>query len=98
VEPNVSIIIDVLSNDVDADGNQLTVILGSPPLLTSLGAQVTVQNGKLRYAIPAAGLSVAASAGTDRFSYTASDGRGGFSSTTVAVTCECRVECAQEFA
>jgi hypothetical protein len=91
MERNVSILIDILSNDFDVNDDQLAPTLASPTLQTSLGAQVTVQNGKLRYAIPAAGLTVAAGVNTDTFSYTISDGRGGFSSTTVAVTCECQI-------
>jgi hypothetical protein len=81
----------VLSNDGDPDADALSIVLvAPPPLLTTLGAQVTVTaSNTLRYTVPAAGLAVGVGQYVDRFSYTASDGRGGFDSTTVAVTGEC---------
>jgi len=66
----------VLANDADVDGDVLTVIAADG---AGHGATAVV-DGALTYA-PDAGF-----VGTDDFTYTASDGHGGMSDATVAVT------------
>jgi parallel beta-helix repeat protein len=70
-----AISIDVLANDTDPDGDPLAILSFTQP---SHGA-VTQVSGGLRYA-PASGY-----VGTDAFTYTISDGRGGTSTTTVSL-------------
>ena len=66
----------VLANDVDPDGDPL-VIAGA----TALRGSVTINpDGTLTYVAPAN------FAGTDTISYTLSDGQGGVSTATVAIT------------
>ncbi|GIJ02133.1 hypothetical protein Sya03_14850 [Spirilliplanes yamanashiensis] len=67
--------VDVLANDADPNGEALTVTSAGP----AAHGQVTVVGGLVRY-IPDAGY-----AGTDMFSYTASDGQGGHTTGTVTV-------------
>ena len=67
----------VLANDVDADGDRLTVtVLGTP----EHGTVVVNPNGVVSYTPDAA------HSGTDFFSYTISDGHGGSATGTVHVT------------
>ena len=68
--------IDVLSNDSDADGDNLTIQAVSTP---SHG-NASIENGKVEYT-PASGFS-----GTDSFTYTINDGNGATASATVTVT------------
>lgn len=70
-----SVSIPVLANDSDPDGNPLTITAVSRPLIGS----VTVQSGAVTYT--STGIF-----GTDRFTYTISDGRGGTAIATVTVT------------
>ncbi|MDD5472109.1 MAG: cadherin-like domain-containing protein, partial [Sideroxydans sp.] len=71
-----SVLIDVLANDSDADGNTLTI--------TAVGdathGTVAIENGQVRYT-PAANWN-----GADSFDYTVGDGAGGTSSGTVSIT------------
>jgi len=68
--------IDVLSNDSDADGDTLSLsAVGTP------GHGTAVISGTKVLYTPAAGYS-----GSDSFSYTVSDGKGGSTSATVTVT------------
>ena len=68
--------VPVLANDSDPDGDPLTITsVGAP----SLGA-VTISGSAVIYT-PAAGV-----VGTDRFSYTIDDGRGGTATAFVTVT------------
>ena len=70
------VLINVLANDTDVDGNILSIkSLGSP----SHGS-VVVQNGQAYYT-PVAGYS-----GADAFTYTVSDGAGGTDQANVSVT------------
>ena len=69
--------ISVLANDSDADGDPLTVSAFSQP---NHGAVVSAQGGVLTYT-PAGDYS-----GTDSFSYTLSDGRGGTDTAMVSIT------------
>ncbi|MFV0360712.1 Ig-like domain-containing protein [Tropicimonas sp.] len=70
--------IDVLANDSDADGDALSI----DSVTQGASGSVAIAGGQVVYT-PNAGFS-----GTDSFSYTISDGRGGTSTATVAVTVE----------
>jgi hypothetical protein len=72
--------IDVLANDSDADGDTLSITAVSSPL----HGTATLSGREIRY-VPAAGFS-----GSDRFSYTISDGRGGSATANVSVTVAAR--------
>jgi VCBS repeat-containing protein len=82
-----SVLIDVLANDSDVDGDALAILLGGAR--SALGASLVIENGKVRYIADAdtfdllkAGESV-----TDSFTYRADDGHGGNSApVTVKVT------------
>lgn len=76
--------IDVLANDVDVDGNALTITSVSPG---SDGA-TSITSGGVTYT-PAVGFS-----GSDSFSYTISDNNGGEDTATVAVTVSAAVNSA----
>ena len=74
---DTAVSVPVLANDVDPDGDSLTVgEVGVP----AHGAASVAPNGTVSYT-PAAGYS-----GTDAFTYTAVDGRGGEDRATVSVT------------
>ena len=71
-----SVVLDVLDNDSDPDGDPLVVVGVTPPangVVAFDGASVTYS--------PAAGF-----VGTDAFTYTIEDGRGGSATATVTVT------------
>ena len=71
-----SVVIDVLKNDSDADGDTLTIkSLGKPSHGTA-----EVESGKVKYT-PAKGYS-----GKDSFKYTVSDGKGGEAEAVVTIT------------
>lgn len=70
--------INVLQNDSDPDGNTLTI--ADYNRTSAQGGTVQCENGVCRYT-PPAGFS-----GSDRFSYTVSDGRGGTDTATVTIT------------
>jgi hypothetical protein len=71
-----AVIIDVLANDDDPDGNSLTIAIDSPP---SHGT-ATIDQGKVIYT-PQVGFS-----GSDSFTYTICDGKGGTATATVTIT------------
>jgi len=73
---NTAVTISVLANDSDPDGDTLTVTSVSAP---AHGTAVKNSNGTITYS-PASGFL-----GTDSFTYTISDGRGGTASATVTV-------------
>jgi hypothetical protein len=77
VDEDDSVVIDVLANDSDADGDELT-----PFLLDNAteGSVTAVGDGTFRYE-PRADFS-----GTDSFTYFAVDGRGGDGEATVTIT------------
>ena len=70
-----SVRINVLTNDIDPDGNALTIESVTQPV----GGSVAIDGGTLVFT-PSTGFS-----GTARFTYTISDGHGGTSSTSVTV-------------
>jgi len=67
----------MLGNDTDADGDTLTLVVVTVP---QHGSGSIGSNGSLSYTPEANWF------GTDSFTYTASDGHGGFDSATVTVT------------
>jgi VCBS repeat-containing protein len=72
-----AVIVNVLANDTDPDGNALTVsAVGAP----AHGAVVINADNTVTYT-PTAGFS-----GTDSFTYTANDGQGGATDATVSLT------------
>ena len=73
---NTPVLIDVLANDTDIDGDPLTIT----GLGTVLHGTAAIQNGKVLYT-PAAGYT-----GSDAFTYTVSDGAGGTAQGHVNVT------------
>jgi hypothetical protein len=73
----VPVIIDVLANDTDPDGNPLSIVAVTPP---ANGTVVNNAGSTVTYA-PSAGFT-----GADAFTYTISDGLGGTSTATVSVT------------
>ena len=78
VRPGRTTVLPVLDNDSDPDGDVLTVTVKSPP---KSGSVVPIDNGgAFQIAMPAA------ASGTDSFTYTACDGRGGCDDATVKLT------------
>ena len=71
-----SVVINVLANDSDPDGNTLSVTANTTPS----NGTVTRSGGSFTYT-PKTGFS-----GTDSFKYTVSDGKGGTATATVTVT------------
>lgn len=70
--------LDVLMNDSDLDGNALSIVaFGAPDL-----GRVEASLGKARFTAPAG------ASGVTSFSYTISDGQGGFATAMVTVTIE----------
>ena len=74
---DTAVLIPVLANDVDADGDPLKIVSFTPPAHGSVG---TVANDVLNY-VPAPGY-----VGDDAFTYTVSDPHKGVSTATVAVS------------
>ena len=68
---------NVLANDTDVDGDKLTATLGTGP---ANGKLTLAPNGDFTYT-PAANFS-----GSDSFTYTADDGKGGTDTATVSIT------------
>jgi LPXTG-site transpeptidase (sortase) family protein len=76
VSEDASVVVDVLGNDTDPEGDPLTVTAVSQPA----SGTVTLVGGVVTY-IPDPDFY-----GTDSFTYTVSDGNGGSSTETVTVT------------
>ena len=75
-DAGVPVVVNLLANDTDKDGDSLTITdLGAP----ANGSVFLGQNGNVVY-VPKAGF-----AGTDTFTYTISDGKGGTDTATVTV-------------
>lgn len=74
--PGSAVIIDVLLNDADPNGDTLLISIDGQPA----NGTAIVENGKIVYT-PKAGFS-----GTDTFTYIVSDGKGGSASASVTVT------------
>jgi hypothetical protein len=81
VEREGTVVIPVLANDKDSDGDELSVSEVSPP---SHGTATVIASGsdagKVRY------VHDGGEATSDRFTYTVSDGQGGTDTATVTVT------------
>ncbi len=78
VDEDSSVEIDVLDNDTDLDGDDLTIISAGP----ATKGTVTVKSGGLKVVYtPDSDWN-----GTDSFTYTISDGNGGTDTATVTVT------------
>lgn len=75
-----AVLIDLLANDGDADGDPLTVSIATGP---GLGSLVDHGDGTVTYTPDPV---LFEGAGGDGFSYTVSDGRGGSAGATVTVT------------
>ncbi|MBN2509445.1 MAG: tandem-95 repeat protein, partial [Spirochaetales bacterium] len=76
VEESDTVLVDVLANDADVDGDSLAV----ESVTTPGNGTAVIEGTQVRYA-PSAGYS-----GTDSFAYTITDGYGGTASATVTVT------------
>jgi formylglycine-generating enzyme required for sulfatase activity len=74
---NTAVDISVLANDTDADGDSLSILSPGTP---SHGTVTKNANSTLHY-LPAAGFS-----GTDSFTYSVTDAKGGTASAKVTVT------------
>ena len=74
-----SVLVNVLANDGDAEGNALGIILASGK--SSLGATLTLENGQVRYSADADSFDLLASntSAQDYFTYRVDDGHGGLS-------------------
>lgn len=77
VNPSQATVLNVLANDTDPDGDPLSVTAVTTP---QHGTAVLNSNGTVTYT-PTTGYT-----GTDAFSYTVSDGRGGTASAAVTLT------------
>lgn len=87
VAEDSSVLIDVLSNDSDVDGDALSIVLGGAK--SALGASLVLDHGQVRYSADADSFDLlkAGESVTDSFTYTADDGHGGRSApVTVTVT------------
>ncbi|HYT89917.1 MAG TPA: Ig-like domain-containing protein, partial [Gemmataceae bacterium] len=73
---NTAVLINVLANDTDTDGDTLTITSAGP----AGNGSAAIENGRIRYPPNANFL------GADSFSYTISDNHGGSASATVTVT------------
>lgn len=76
---DASVLVNVLANDGDADGDTLGIVLDSAK--SSLGATLTLENGQVRYSADADAFDMMATntSVTDRFTYHIADGHGGLS-------------------
>src|SRR5207302_1671455 len=74
---NTAVVIDVLANDRDTDGDPMTITAVTTP---GHGAAAILSDKTIRYT-PSTGYT-----GTDTFLYTVGDGRGGSSTARVTVT------------
>lgn len=77
--------IDVLTNDQDADADDVNIVVGNAGFSTQQG-KIKASKGKIKYTPPKT-LDVSAADFTDTFTYSLDDGHGGTSaSATVTVT------------
>jgi VCBS repeat-containing protein len=85
VAEDATVTIDVLGNDVDADGDALGITLGGAK--SALGASISVVDGKVRYTADADAFDLLKDGETaaDSFTYVATDGTGHSESVTVSV-------------
>lgn len=86
VAEDASVRIDVLANDSDVDHDALSIVLGN--VKSALGATLSIDNGQVVYSADADSFDLLAAGASvnDSFTYTVSDGHGGFSApVTVSV-------------
>ena len=80
VAEDASILVNVLANDhdIDLDALSIAALSGTKSVL---GASISIENGQVRYVADADGFDqlAAGQSVVDSFTYTASDGHGGFS-------------------
>jgi VCBS repeat-containing protein len=87
VAEDSAVLIDVLANDSDVDGDAMAIVLGGAK--SALGASLVLDHGQVRYIADADSfdLLAAGQSVTDSFTYSADDGHGGLSApVTVKVT------------
>ena len=88
VDEDASVLLDVLANDTDIDLDALS-IAGLSGAKSALGASISIENGQVRYVADADSFDQMAPGQSvvDSFTYTASDGHGGFTGPiTVSLT------------
>jgi len=88
VAEDASILVNVLANDHDVDLDALAIAALSGAK-SALGASISIENGQVRYVADADSFDQLAAGHSvvDSFSYTASDGHGGFTAPiTVSIT------------
>jgi|GEM_PF-711590 len=86
VAEDASVLIDVLANDSDVDGDALSIVLGGAT--SAMGATIAMVDGKVRYTADADAFDLLAAGAsvTDSFTYRVADGHGGLSApVTVSV-------------
>jgi VCBS repeat-containing protein len=79
---DTAVVVDVLANDSDPDGDSLNIVVpdpDGPAITTANGGSVTSDGAAVTYTPPPGFM------GTDTFSYTVSDGNGGTDTATVEV-------------
>ncbi len=79
VRPGDSVLIDVLANDEDPEGQPLTITAVTAP---ASGGTATPEAGQIRYTAPSG------FGGTDTFTYTISDPQGATATATVIITAQ----------
>lgn len=87
VAEDATLLINVLANDSDVDGDALAIVLGGAK--SALGASVSIVDGKVSYTADADAFDLlgAGQSAADSFTYQVSDGKGGLSApVTVAVS------------
>ena len=87
VTEDTSILVAVLGNDTDVDSDALSIASLSGPK-SALGASISIESGQVRYSADADSFDLLGTDATvaDSFTYTVSDGHGGFSTATVNLT------------
>jgi VCBS repeat-containing protein len=87
VAEDAAVVINVLGNDTDVDGDALSIMLGDAH--SAMGATLVVDHGQVRYVADADAFDLLAAGQSvvDTFTYSADDGHGGHSApVTVSVT------------
>jgi VCBS repeat-containing protein len=87
VTEDQSVLLNVLSNDIDVDGDSLGIISLSGQK-SALGAFISIEGNQIRYMADADSFDLLGAGATvaDSFTYTVSDGHGGLNTATVNLT------------